>query len=359
MKMDKIELLLQELTEASGVSGYERNIRVIMERNFAGLGDVSRDKLGSVICVQKGATAAPRILMAAHMDEIGFMVKLITKDGFIKFVPLGGWPNQHLPAHRVRIETSTGPVTGVVGTPPPHLLPEKERNTTPDKKAMFIDIGATSREEVEAVGVKPGDPIVPVSEFSVLSVKEPTYMAKAFDDRIGCALLISVMQDLAGGSHPNTVYGVGTVQEEVGLRGATTSVELVDPDVAIILDIGPIGDVPGIKPDESVTRLGGGPNLLVYDTRMIPNLKLRDLVIDTAKDLGIPLQLDTLEFGGYDGGAIHLYKSGVPTVVIALPTRHAHSHNSIIRRNDFDRAKTLVIELVRRLDKATVAGLCD
>jgi endoglucanase len=357
--MDEIELLLQELTEAGGVSGYEGNIHRIMKRRLSGLGEVSSDKLGSLICSQQGAAAAPRILLAAHMDEIGFMVKLITKDGFIKFVPLGGWPNQHLPAQRVRIETSAGSMVGVIGTPPQHLLPEKERNKTFDKKEMFIDIGATSQVEVEATGVRVGDPIIPESDFTVLSVKQPTYMAKAFDDRVGCALLIAVMEALANGDHPNTIYGVGTVQEEVGLRGAATSVEMVAPDVAIILDIGPIGDVPGIKPDESGTKLGGGPNLLVYDTRMIPNLKLRDLVIDTAKELDIPLQLDTLEFGGYDGGIIHLYKSGVPTVVIALPTRHAHSHNSIIRRNDFDRALLLVTALTRRLDSNVVAGLCD
>ena len=357
--MDKIENLLRELTEADGVSGYEKDVRLIMDRRFKAFGEVSRDKLGSIIGIQKGTSATPRILMAAHMDEIGFMVKMVTKEGFIKFVPLGGWPNQHLPAHRVKIQTSSGPVVGVIGTPPPHLLHDKDRNATLDKKEMFIDIGATSKEEVEAVGVRVGDPVVPVSDFSVLSVKEPTYLAKAFDDRVGCALLVSVMESLADGIHPNSIYSVGTVQEEVGLRGATTSVEMVNPDVAIILDIGPIGDVPGIKPDESITRLGGGPNLLVYDTRMIPNLKLRDLVIDTAKSLDIPLQLDTLEFGGYDGGVIHLHKSGVPTVVIAIPTRHAHSHNSIIRRNDFNRASSLVTALVRKLDKVTVAGLCD
>ncbi|AKG53997.1 peptidase M42 family [Dehalogenimonas sp. WBC-2] len=357
--MDKIELLLKELTEASGVPGYEGGVCRIMKRQLSKLGQVSGDKLGSVICVQKGREAAPRILMAAHMDEIGFMVKLITQEGFIKFVPLGGWPNQHMVAQRVCIETSMGQVTGVIGAPPPHLLPQKERNVTFEKKDMYIDIGATSKAEVEAAGVKVGDAIVPISEFSVLSVKQPTYMAKAFDDRVGCAMLISAMELLADEDHPNTVFGVGTVQEEVGLRGAATSVELVSPDVAIILDIGPIGDVPGIKADESVTRLGGGPNLVVYDTRMIPNLKLRDLVISTAKDLDIPLQLDTLEFGGYDGGVIHLYRSGVPTVVIALPTRHAHSHNSIVRRDDFDRAVILVTALVRKLDGATVSGLCD
>jgi putative aminopeptidase FrvX len=357
--VDKTELLLKELTEANGVSGYEKDVRLIMERRFEAFGSVSRDKLGSIIGIQRGSSETPRILIAAHMDEIGFMVRMVTKEGFIKFVPLGGWPNQHLPAQRVKIQTSSEPVIGVIGTPPPHLLRDKDRNTTPDKKEMFIDIGATSKEEVDETGVRVGDPIIPITDFTILSVKEPTYMAKAFDDRVGCALLVSVMESLADGDHPNTVYGVGTVQEEVGLRGATTSAEVVDPDVAIILDIGPIGDVPGIKPDESSTRLGGGPNLLVYDTRMIPNLKLRDLVIDTARELDIPLQLDTLEFGGYDGGAIHVHKSGVPTVVIALPTRHAHSHNSIIRRDDYDRASTLVSALVRRLDKVAVSGLCD
>jgi endoglucanase len=356
--MDKIEKLLKELTEASGVSGYEGGVAVIMEKHLAELGEISRDKTGSLICRQQGAAKAPRVMIAAHMDEIGFMVKLITKEGFIKFLPLGGWPNQHLPAQRVRIETVGGPVFGVIGMPPAHLLPDKERNKTFDKKEMYIDIGATSKEDVEAAGVRIGDPVIPVSQFTVLSVRQPTYMAKAFDNRSGCALMIETMKALAGQAHPNTVYGVGTVQEEVGLRGAATSVEAVKPDVAIILDIGPIGDVPGIKPDESATKLGGGPNLVVFDTRMIPNLKLRDLVIDTAKTLDIPLQLDTLEFGGYDGGVIHLHGSGVPTIVVALPTRHAHSHNSIIRRDDFDRAVLLVTALIKRLDAKTVAGLC-
>lgn len=357
--MDSIEQLLKELTEASGVPGYEGSIQQIMEGRLKPVGEVSRDRLGSVICSRHGSAESPRILLAAHMDEIGFMVKLITKDGFIKFVPLGGWPNQHLPAQRVRIETSAGAVTGVICGPPPHLLPEAERGKSFDKKELFIDIGATSREEVVEAGVRVGDPVVPDSTFKVLSMKEPTYAAKAFDDRVGCALLIAVMEKLAGLDHKNTVFGVGTVQEEVGLRGATTSVEAVKPDAAIILDIGPIGDVPGIKPDESTTRLGGGPTLLVYDTRMIPNLKLRDLVIRTAGELGIPLQLDTLEFGGYDGGAIHLHDRGVPTVVISIPTRHAHSHNSIIRRSDFDHALRLVGELLIRLDAKAVSGLCE
>ena len=359
MALDKIELLIKELTEANGVPGYEGAVGRMIERHLSALGEVSRDKLGSVVCTLEGSAAAPRIMLAAHMDEIGFMVKLITKEGFIKFVPLGGWPNQNLPAQRVRIETAKGAVTGMIGTPPPQFLAAKDREMSFDKKQLFIDIGATSKEEVEAAGVRVGDPIIPVSDFTVLSVPQPTYMAKALDNRIGCALLIDVMEALAREQHPNTVYGVGTAQEEVGTRGAATSVEMAAPDVAIILDIGPIGDVPGIKPDESVTRIGGGPNLVVYDTRMIPNIKLRDLVIETAKNLNIPLQMDVMEYGSYDGGVIHLHKSGVPTVVIALPTRHPHSHNSILRRDDFDRASLLVTALVRNLTGIVVSGLCD
>ena len=357
MELDNIESLLKELTEASGVPGFETAIGRILERRLGPLGEISRDKLGSVVCTLRGSSAGPRIMLAAHMDEIGFMVKLITREGFIKFVPLGGWPDQNLPAQRVRIETAGGPVPGVIATPPFYLLTGKDRGRAFEKKEMFIDIGATSKNEVEEAGVRVGDPIVPVSDFMVLAVSRRTYMAKALDNRIGCALLIAVMEALARVPHANTVYGVGTVQEEVGLRGAYTSVEMVSPDLAIILDIGTIGDTPGIKPDESETRLGGGPNLLTYDARMIPNLKLRDLAIRTAAKLNVPLQMDVMEHGSYDGGIIHLYKTGVPTIVIGIPTRHPHSHNSILRRDDFDKALAVVTALVGDLDGAAVAGL--
>jgi len=359
MELDKIELLIKELTEASGVSGYESAVRRILERRLGALGEVSRDKLGSIIGTLKGSAPAPRIMLAAHMDEVGFMVKLITREGFIKFVPLGGWPQQNLPCHRVRIETVSGPIIGVINTPPPYLLPPEERKKGFEQKEMFIDIGATSKSEVEAAGVRAGDPIVPVSDFTVLPVSQRTYMAKAFDDRIGCALLVAVMESLSKEEHPNTVFGVGTVQEEVGLRGANTSVEMVAPDLAIALDIGPIGDVPGIKPEVSETRLGGGPNLITYDARMIPNTKLRDLVIETAKGLNIALQMDVVEFGAYDSGIIHLFRTGVPSVVIAIPTRHPHSHNSILRRDDFDKTQLLVTALVKKLDISSVNALCD
>lgn len=182
-------------------------------------------------------------------------------------------------------------------------------------------------------------------------------MAKAFDDRVGCALTIEAMQGFLNKSHPNTLFAVATVQEEVGARGAITSAELVNPDVALILEVDIAGDVPGIKPEETPIKLGGGPVLLAYDARMIPNLKLRDLVIDIAKKSGIPLQISALEGGATDGGPIHLHKIGVPTVVISVPTRHIHCHNAIMHRDDFDRAVELVTAIIEKLDKKTVAGL--
>ncbi len=355
--MDRIEKLLKELTEAGGVSGYEGEARSVIQRYMQPLGTLSYDRLGSLICEKKGTNTAPRVLIAGHMDEIGFMVKLITAEGFIKFTTLGGWPDLFLPAQRVVIQTGKGRVNGIIGARPPHLLAEEERRKQVVKKDMFIDIGATSLRDVEEAGVRVGDPIVPLSQFTILDVPQKTYMAKAFDDRIGCALVLEVLRSLKGASHPNTIFGVATVQEEVGCRGAATCAEVVHPDVAIIADISPIGDVPGIPPEYTSEKIGAGPSLLVYDTRMLPNLKLRNMVIDTAAELDIPLQYSALEFGGYDGSVIHLHKTGVPTIVIGLPTRHAHCHNSILRRDDFDRSVKLVTALIKKLDRPAVAGL--
>lgn len=355
-EIEKTETLLAELAEADGVAGYEREISAVVKSRFDKLGTVSKDRMGSLICELPGKSASPKIMLAGHMDEIGFMVRHITPEGFLKFTPLGGWWDQVLLAQRVRIKTVKGEVEGVIGAKPPHLIPQDERGKMVQKKSMYIDIGASSAKEVEKAGVRVGDPAVPVSGFTKLSI-DGAYMAKAFDDRIGCAVVISALSALGARHHPNTVFGVATVQEEVGVRGATTSVEAVDPDAAIVLEADISGDVPGISGAESSTKLGGGPSLLLYDAKMIPNLKLRDLVIDTAKKGKIPLQFASMEGGATDGGAIHLHKQGVPTVVLGVPTRHIHSHNSIIRRRDFENAVKLLVAVVRKLDKRTVAGL--
>ena len=354
--MDATEQLLQSLTDAHGVPGYEAGVRAVLRDLMAPLGELTQDKLGSLVGHQPGE--GPKVMLAGHMDEIGFVVTYVSDEGFIKFLPLGGWWDQVLLGQRVLIQTHRGDVLGVIGAKPPHLLPADERNKIVEKKDMYIDIGATSRAEVQAAGVRPGDPIVPDSRFTVLA-NPKTYMAKAFDNRVGCALVVEALRHFQSNAHPNDLYGVQTVMEEIGLRGATTSVRAVDPDVAIILEADICGDVPGIKPEQSNVKLGGGPGLLLYDARMIPNLKLRDLVIDTAAEHNIPLQFSNMPGGATDGGAIHVHGLGVPTVVIGVPARHIHSHGSIIHRDDFDHAVQLVTAVVAKLDAATVAGLTE
>jgi len=354
--LDRTEKLLKELTEAPGVSGYESEIRKIMRRHLEPVATIEQDRMGSIIGVQRGTRENPRIMLAGHMDEVGFMVKLITKEGFIKFVTLGGWWDQVALAQRVTVLTRNGEVPGVIGAKPPHLLQPEERKKVLQLRDMYVDVGATNREEVETMGVRPGDPMIPICPFTIMSTSQ-TYMSKAWDDRVGCALAIQALEQLAAIEHPNTVYGVGTVQEEVGLRGARTTAHAISPDVGIILEVGIAGDVPGIKEEESPVKLGSGPVLLVFDASMIPNLGLRNLVIDTAEELDINLQFDAMQRGGTDGGAIHLHAEGVPSIVLGVASRHIHSHASIIHRQDYDDALRLIVELVKRLDAETVAGL--
>jgi putative aminopeptidase FrvX len=351
---DSTQELLKELTEANGIPGYEGPVRSIVRKHLEPLGELSQDKIGSVICEVKGKSGQPKVMLAGHMDEIGLMVKHITKEGFLKFLPLGGWFDQVLLGQRVIIKTKDSEVVGVIGAKPPHLMPADERTKIVKKQDMYIDIGASSREEVEAAGVRPGDPVIPRADFVPLA-NGKTYLSKAFDDRVGCAVMISSLQQLGAADHPNTVYGVATVQEEVGVRGATTSVRAVNPDVAIILESDIAGDVPGIKPEESSVKLGQGPTVLIYDARMIPNLKLRDFLMDTAEEMEIPLQISYVEGGATDGAAIHLHNTGVPTVVIGVAARHIHSDSSIIHRDDYDNAVKLLVELINRLDAETVA----
>ncbi len=354
--MDQTIELLKEITEASGVPGYESDVRAIMRRNLEDVATIEQDKMGSFIGKHVGDAERPRVMLAGHMDEIGFMVTLITKEGFLKFVPLGGWWDQVLLGHRVMVNTAKGPVIGILGAKPPHMLDAEDRKKIVEQKKMYIDVGASSQEQVRQMGVRPGDPVIPVSEFTVMA--DPKwYLSKAFDNRVGCALAIEALRRAAANGHPNALYAVGTVQEEVGLRGAKTSAHMISPDVALILEVDIAGDVPGIKPEESAVKMGGGPTMLVYDARMIPNLKLRDMVIATAEELEIPLQFSAMSGGATDGGMIHIHNEGVPAVVIGVPTRHIHSHNALLHRDDYDNALDLIVAVVKKLDSETVASL--
>lgn len=354
--MEDMLRMLKELTDAPGVSGFEEPVRRVMRRHMEPLGEIMTDNIGSIIGRKIGKAGGPRIALAGHLDEIGFMVTRITDEGFLKFQTLGGWWEQVMLAQRVEIHTRQGVVVGVVGSKPPHLLSAEDRKKVCEKKDMFIDIGAGSRAEAEAFGIRPGDPVVPVCPFTVMK-NEKLLMAKAWDNRFGCALAIEVMRRLKGHPHPNELYGVGNVQEEVGLRGAATTTFAINPDIGFALDTGIAGDTPGIRADEAQGKLGGGPVLLLYDASMIPHVGLRDLVIDTASAEGIPLQFDVIAAGGTDAGRMHLFGAGVPSLVIGVPVRYIHTHAAIMHRDDFDNAAKLMVAVVKRLDDETVQQL--
>src|SRR6185503_1060288 len=290
--MDRTLEFLKELVDAHGVPGFEDDVARVMQKYLKGVGEITRDRLGSFICEKPGDGKGPKVMLAGHLDEVGFLVKSVTKEGFVKFLPLGGWWGHVVLGQRLIIKTRKGDVLGVVGSKPPHELRDEDRKRVLEIKDMYIDVGAQSDWDVnKKLDIRPGDPIVPDSAFTVLANPD-LLLAKAWDNRIGCALAAETALRLKGVPHPNTVYAVATVQEEVGLRGAQTSAFKVQPDVGIALDVGIAHDTPGTEGEE---KLGGGPIVVVYDASVIPNRNLLDLVVDTARKAKIPLQFEAVE----------------------------------------------------------------
>lgn len=354
-RLDPVERLLEELTNAHGPSGFEGPVRQIVRRELAPVSDkIETGGLGSVIARLDGRADGPRIMMAAHMDEVGMMVKYITDDGFVKFQTLGGILDLALVNQRYIILTRKGVVQGITGLKTPHVMSGEERSRIPGKDRIFIDVGAGNRKDAEErLGIRPGDPIAPDSQFMKLN-ESKYYVAKAWDDRVGLAVEIEVMKRLKRNPPPNVVYAVATAQEEVGLRGAQTSSYLVKPEIGLSLEVGVAADYPGISKDEAQERLGLGPGVFLHDSSMLPNLKLRNLLIDVAREKGIPLQFNVLSGYGEDGAQMQRAHGGAPSVNITVPARYLHNHNGMIHRDDFDRVVELVEAVIRRLDRATV-----
>ncbi|TCW37513.1 endoglucanase [Laceyella sacchari] len=356
--MDRLEQLMKELSEANGVPGFERDVRIKMEHHLAPLSEeILRDRMGGIVAKKTGDANGPRILLAGHLDEIGFMVTQITDKGFLRFQQLGGWWSHNVLGHRVTVQSRKGDYVGIIGSKAPHVLGAEEKNRLVELKEMFIDVGATSKEEVEEMGIRLGDPVVPVSDFFMMRGGQ-WWCGKALDNRAGCALAIEVLRELQGQDHPNTVYAGATVQEEVGMRGASALAQLVRPDVAFALDVGLAYDTPGFESYPAKADLGEGPTMFLLDHFMIGHGKLRDLVLDTAEELGIHVQMDALMGGGTDGGKFHLHGIGCPTVAIGFPTRYVHSHNSVMARRDFEQALQLVTAVVKKLDNKRLEEIC-
>jgi putative aminopeptidase FrvX len=340
--------ILENLSNACGVAGREEEVRSIMRKLLKPLvNEVREDKLGNIIGVKEGKKTAPRVMLAGHMDEIGLFVKTVAKEGYLQFMKIGGIDDRVLLAQKVMVHTKKGPLRGIVGSKPLHIQKEDERKRIITYDEMFIDVGAGSQEEAKKMGVSIGDTV----EFDVKfeRVAKDIVIGKAFDDRAGCAVLIETLKLLE--KTDCTVYAVGTVQEEVGCRGATTSAFGIYPDVGLALDVTIAGDTPGVKEAEAPVKLKKGPSITVADSTLISHPKVLKLLIDVAEENKIPYQLETGVPGGTDAGRISLAKEGVPSCSICVPTRYIHSPTSLLSLTDLENTVRLAMAAVQRIPK--------
>ena len=344
--------MFKTLTELQGAPGDEGRVRQYMAEQLEKYADeVIYDHLGGVFGVKHGE--GPRVMVAGHMDEVGFMITQITKNGMLRFQPLGGWWNQVLLAQRVQVMTKKGPIIGVIGSIPPHLLTDAQRKKPMEIKNMLIDIGADDREDALEIGVAPGDTVVPICPFTPMA-KEKKILAKAWDNRYGCGLALELMKEMHDRSLPNELYAGATVQEEVGLRGAQVAANMIKPEIFYALDASPANDMSG--DEEEFGQLGKGALLRIYDRTMITHRGIREFLLDTAESNNIPYQYFVSQ-GGTDAGRVHIANDGVPSAVIGIPSRYIHTSASIIHVDDYAAAKELLIKLVEQTDKATVEAI--
>ncbi|WP_078594993.1 M42 family metallopeptidase [Evansella clarkii] len=350
MKQETLDLF-KTLTQIPGAPGFEHEVRSFVRDELRKYSDeVIQDRLGGIFGVKKGEEAGPKVMVAGHMDEVGFMVTSITDKGLIRFQPLGGWWSQVLLAQRFQVITEKGPVTGVVGSIPPHLLDEAKRKKPMEIKNMHLDIGADNKEDAERIGIKPGQQIVPVCPFEKMA-NEKKVISKAWDNRYGVGLSIELLKELQGETLPNTLYSGATVQEEVGLRGAQVAANMIQPDIFYALDASPANDTSDEK--DTFGHLGKGALLRILDRTMVTHRGMRDFILDTAESGNIPYQY-FISQGGTDAGRVHMSGNGVPSAVIGICSRYIHTSASIIHVDDYAAAKELITTLVRKTDKTTL-----
>ncbi len=355
---DRTQLLLEKLSNAAGPPGAEEPVRAIMvpEMKPFVTTAITYDGMGSVIA-QQGSTG-PRIMIDAHMDELGGMVRRVTPNGFLTMQMLGGWLDQALVDQRWIIIGSKGPVHAVTGIRDVHIVSPNERTAVFSRDSLYLDIGARNAAEAAAMGVSVGDPVVPDSPFMVMNGSK-NYLGKGWDDRIGCAVLLEAMRRTASMPHPNTLVYAATTQEEVGLRGGRTASQLVKPEIGIAIEGGITGDTAGARPEESQIKLGAGPGMFLYDSSTIPNRKMVAFVRQAAAAANLPLQADLVQGYGDDSAEMQMNNGGTPTINLVVPVRYTHAHNGIVNRQDFDQMVDLVVAMLMHLDRAAVDRLRD
>jgi endoglucanase len=339
-----VKELLKRLSNAHGVSGSEGSIYELIRKELKGhVDEISEDALGNLIAVKKGNKF--RVMIAAHMDEIGLMVKFIDDKGFIRFAALGGWYAPTLYNQRVILHGSRGKCNGVIGGKPPHMMDEEERKKGVKIDDMFIDVGASGRDEVEALGIEIGTPVTVDREFAELAHNRVT--GKAFDNRVGVAMLVKAMQEI---KTPLTVYAVFTVQEEVGLKGARTSAFTLDPDCAIATDVTIPGDHPGIEKKDAAVEMGKGPVITIVDSSgrgLIASRTMIGWLKEVADKHDIPIQVEVGTGGTTDATAIYLTKGGIPSTTVSIASRYIHSPVEVIDLSDIENGIRLLVEALK------------
>lgn len=338
--------LLEKLCKAPGISGFEDEIQKIMKEEFEISCDkVEIDNFGNVIG-EKGK-GKKKIMLAAHMDEIGLMVKYIDKNGFLYFIKIGGIDDRVLLQQRVIVKSKKGDVLGIIGAKPPHLQKKVEKRRVIKHSKLFIDIGARNAKEAKNM-VEVGDPVILEPNFGKLN--RDIYFGKAIDDRLGCYALIEIMKQID--IKDTTIYAVATAQEEVGLKGAGVSAFKLNPDYAIAIDVNIAGDTPQIEEKESSLKLGKGPAITITEASgrgVVTHPKIREILINTAKEKKIPYQIDVIEGGMTDGAIIYRTREGVPTGVVSIPTRYIHGSTGVFSMDDLNNAIKLVVNALPNL----------
>jgi putative aminopeptidase FrvX len=336
---------LEKLSNACGVTGRENKVRDLLEQMLKPYADeIQIDRMENIIAIKKGKPKAPKIMLAAHMDEVGLMVKTITKNGFLQFSKMGGIDDRILPAQKVVVLTKKKALQGIVGSKPPHIQKEEERKKILAFDDLFIDVGAESRDEAANMGIAVGDPIAFDVQYTKLG--RNIVMGKAFDNRAGCVAMVETMMRLKNAEC--TICAVGTVQEEVGLRGAGTAAFGVDPDIALALDVTIAGDVPGVREYDTNAKIGKGPTLTISDSGTITHPKILRWIVDTAAEEKISIQIESGLLGSTDAARISLTRQGIPSGTISIPTRYIHSPASILNLKDIENSAKIAAAAIQK-----------
>lgn len=345
--------LLKQLSEADGIGGCEREVsRLVKDYARPYVDSIEYDNLGSIILKQPGNVDGPKIMLSAHMDEVGFMVRKITDDGYLKLLPVGGWWGHVMPAQEMVVTTQSGSkFVGIVGSRAPHGLPDAIKNKVMAPQDLFLDMGVSCKEDIENLGIMIGDMITPNVKFRQMNHPD-FWSGKAMDDRFCLAAELEVMKRTAQIEHESTLYFTGSTQEEVGIRGARTAVHTIKPDLAIALDVTTAKDTP--LDNQNINRLGGGVTLAKLDALTIANQGIFKRMQQIVDKLHLNVRYDFMTVGGTDACNIHKAMDGILTMTVSMPTRYMHSPRLMVNRQDYLQTIALLTEFCTTITKADI-----